>query len=173
MMQQNPVEFYNLGKLGIIGMKGAKTSLRKQICTLKSLMRTACLILKVFLFLQIFPDLERARRKQLYRIRFRTYDIYIIVDPFNYGVTYNMYGAEHPMSPDDHYQDLKRVISALGGKPKRITVIMPMMYEGRQHRRIARESLDCAMMLQDLSNMGVDNFLTFDAHVREYRRLYR
>ena len=67
----------------------------------------------------------------VYKRQVRTYDIYIIVDPFNYGVTYNMYGAEHPMSPDDHYQDLKRVISALGGKPKRITVIMPMMYEGK------------------------------------------
>ena len=94
----------------------------------------------------------------------RSHDIYIIVDPFNYGVTYKMYGMDHPMSPDDHYQDLKRVISALGGKAKRITVIMPMLYEGRQHKRTSRESLDCAMMLQELSNMGVDNILTFDAH---------
>jgi len=68
------------------------------------------------------------------------------------------------MSPDDHYQDLKRIISAMGGKAKRITVIMPMLYEGRQHKRVARESLDCALMLQELENMGVTNIITFDAH---------
>ena len=94
----------------------------------------------------------------------RGLDVYIVVDCFNYGVTYKMYGKEIPMSPDDHYQDLKRVISALGGKARRITVVMPMLYEGRQHRRTSRESLDCAMALQELCNMGVSNILTFDAH---------
>ncbi len=94
----------------------------------------------------------------------RGLDAYILCDCFNYGVTYKMYGQTVPMSPDDHYQDLKRVIAALGGKARRITVIMPMLYEGRQHRRTSRESLDCAIMLQELMNMGVSNLITFDAH---------
>ena len=94
----------------------------------------------------------------------RGLDVYIVVDCFNYGVTYKMYGQDVPMSPDDHYQDLKRVISALAGKARRITVVMPMLYEGRQHRRTTRESLDCAMALQELSALGVTSFLTFDAH---------
>ena len=94
----------------------------------------------------------------------RGYDIYIIVDVCAHNVTYKMYGQTVPMSPDDHFQDLKRIISALGGKAKRITVIMPMLYESRQHRRTSRESLDCAMALQELSNMGVNNIITFDAH---------
>ncbi len=91
-------------------------------------------------------------------------DVYIVVDCFNYGVTYKMYGQDVPMSPDDHYQDLKRVILALGGKARRITVVMPMLYEGRQHRKTARESLDCAMALQEIIGMGVSNIITFDAH---------
>ena len=94
----------------------------------------------------------------------RGLDAFILCDCFNHGVTYKMYGQTVPMSPDDHYQDLKRVIAALGGKARRITVIMPMLYEGRQHRRSSRESLDCAIMLQELMNMGVDNIITFDAH---------
>ena len=91
-------------------------------------------------------------------------DIYIITDCFNYNVTYKMYEMDVPMSPDDHFQDLKRMISAIAGKAKRITVIMPMLYEGRQHKRSSRESLDCALALQELVNMGVTNLITFDAH---------
>ena len=94
----------------------------------------------------------------------RGHDVYIICDVFNHGVTYKMYGMEVPMSPDDHYQDLKRIIAAMGGKARRVTVVMPMLYEGRQHRRSGRESLDAALMLQELVNMGVANILTFDAH---------
>lgn len=94
----------------------------------------------------------------------RGHDVYIICDVFNYGVTYKMYGVENHMSPDDHYQDLKRVIAALGGKARRVTVVMPMLYEGRQHRRSGRESLDAALMLHELVNMGVSNIITFDAH---------
>ncbi len=94
----------------------------------------------------------------------RGLDAYIICDCFNYNVRYKMYGESVPMSPDDHFQDLKRVIAALGGKARRITVIMPMLYEGRQHRRTSRESLDCAMALQELIGMGVKNIITFDAH---------
>ena len=91
-------------------------------------------------------------------------DVYIISDVFNHGVTYSMYGQTVPMSPDEHYQDLKRIIGAIGGKARRISVIMPMLYEGRQHKRSTRESLDCAMALQELANLGVSNLITFDAH---------
>ena len=94
----------------------------------------------------------------------RGYDIFIIVDIGNYSCKFKMYGMECPMSPDDHFQDLKRVISAIGGKARRISVIMPLLYESRQHRRISRESLDCALALQELERLGVDNILTFDAH---------
>ena len=94
----------------------------------------------------------------------RGLDAFIICDCFNYNVTYKMYGQTVPMSPDDHFQDLKRVIAAFGGKARRITVIMPMLYEGRQHRRMSRESMDCAMALQELVSMGVKNIITFDAH---------
>ena len=91
-------------------------------------------------------------------------DVYIICDVFNHGVTYNMYGMTVPMSPDDHFQDLKRIIGAIGGKARRISVIMPMLYEGRQHKRSGRESLDCALALQELVSIGVTNIITFDAH---------
>ena len=94
----------------------------------------------------------------------RGLDLYIISDVFNYGVEYKMYGREVPMSPDDHYADLKRIIAATQGKAKRINVIMPMLYEGRQHRRTSRESLDSATALQELISMGVSNIITFDAH---------
>lgn len=94
----------------------------------------------------------------------RGYDLYIVTDCFNYSVTYKMYGMTVPKSPDDHYADLKRVISAASSKAKRISVIMPMLYEGRQHKRSSRESLDCAMALQELVNLGVENIITFDAH---------
>ncbi len=94
----------------------------------------------------------------------RGLDAFIICDCFNYSVEYKMYGRSVPMSPDDHFQDLKRVIAAFGGKARRITVIMPMLYEGRQHRRTTRESMDCAMALQELISMGVKNIITFDAH---------
>ncbi len=91
-------------------------------------------------------------------------DVYLFVDVCNYSLTYKLRGLINHMSPDDHYQDLKRVIGAISGKAKKITVIMPYLYESRQDRRNARESLDCAIALQELTNMGVDNIITFDAH---------
>lgn len=94
----------------------------------------------------------------------RGYDLYIMVDVTNYSLTYTVCGQTNHMSPDDHYADLKRVIAAAGGKARRITVIMPFLYESRQHRRTGRESLDCPLALQELINMGVDNIITFDAH---------
>ena len=91
-------------------------------------------------------------------------DLYILVDVCNHSLTYSLCGEVNHMSPDDHYQDLKRIISAVGGKARRITVIMPFLYESRQHKRSGRESLDCAIALQELVHMGVDNIITFDAH---------
>ena len=91
-------------------------------------------------------------------------DLYLLVDVCNYSLTYSLCGHENHMSPDDHYQDLKRIIAAVGGKARRITVIMPYLYESRQHKRTSRESLDCALALQELVHMGVDNIITFDAH---------
>ncbi|MEG1848468.1 MAG: ribose-phosphate pyrophosphokinase [Lachnospiraceae bacterium] len=91
-------------------------------------------------------------------------DLYILVDVGNYSLTYSLCGEINHMSPDDHYQDLKRIIAAVGGKARRITVIMPFLYESRQHKRTSRESLDCAIALQELVRMGVDNIITFDAH---------
>ena len=110
------------------------------------------------------PRFGTGEGKAIIKDSVRGYDIYILCDPGAYNVKYKMYGVEVPMSPDDHYQDLKRIIAAIGGKAKRVNVIMPYMYEGRQHRRSSRESLDCAMMLQELEGMGVANIITFDAH---------
>lgn len=91
-------------------------------------------------------------------------DLYLMVDVCNYSITYSLTGNINHMSPDDHFQNLKRVIAAIGGKGRRINVIMPFLYESRQHKRNGRESLDCALALQELVRMGVDNILTFDAH---------
>ena len=91
-------------------------------------------------------------------------DIYLMVDVCNYNVTYSLTGNTNHMSPDDHFQDLKRIIAAVGGKARRINVIMPFLYESRQHKRTGRESLDCALALNELVRMGVDNIITFDAH---------
>ena len=91
-------------------------------------------------------------------------DIYLMVDVCNYSLTYSLSGHTNHMSPDDHFQNLKRVIAAIGGKARRINVIMPFLYESRQHKRSSRESLDCALALQELVRMGADNIITFDAH---------
>ncbi|MDY2664144.1 ribose-phosphate pyrophosphokinase [Bariatricus massiliensis] len=91
-------------------------------------------------------------------------DIYLMIDVLNYSLTYSLTGNINHMSPDDHFQNLKRIIAAVGGKARRLNVIMPFLYESRQHKRSGRESLDCALALQELVRMGVDNILTFDAH---------
>ncbi len=110
------------------------------------------------------PRFGSGEAKGVIKRSVRGLDLYIIADVFNYGVEYKMYGRQVPMSPDDHYADLKRIIAAARGKAKRINVIMPMLYEGRQHRRTGRESLDSATALQELVSMGVSNIITFDAH---------
>lgn len=110
------------------------------------------------------PRFSSGDGKGLIKSTVRGDDLYFIVDVGNYSCTYNMFGRKNCMSPDDHFQDLKRLIQAASGKAHRINVIMPLLYGGRQHRRSYRESLDCAVMLQELAAMGVSNVVTFDAH---------
>ncbi len=110
------------------------------------------------------PRFGTGEGKGMIRHSVRGYDLYILCDVTNYRVTFPMYNTQCPMSPDDHFADLKRLIAAAGRKPHRITVVMPFLYEGRQHRKTGRESLDCAIALQELYNLGVNNILTFDAH---------
>ena len=117
-----------------------------------------------FLIKTCCPRFGNGEGKGMIKESVRGYDIYILCDVGAYNCTYDMYGQKVPMGPDDHFMDLKRIIAAINGKAKRITVIMTMLYEGRQHRRASRESLDCAMALQDLERMGVSNIITFDAH---------
>lgn len=112
----------------------------------------------------VIPRFGTGEAKCVINQSVRGYDLYIMVDVTNYSMTYSLCGQINHMSPDDHFADLKRVIAAVGGKARRITVILPYLYEGRQHRRTARESLDCPLALQELFNMGVDNIITFDAH---------
>ena len=110
------------------------------------------------------PRFGSGEAKGIIRESVRGQDLYLLVDVCNYNLTYTVCGQTNHMSPDDHYQDLKRIIAAVGGKARRITVIMPFLYESRQHRRSARESLDCALALQELTQMGVESIITFDAH---------
>lgn len=117
-----------------------------------------------FLLNACCPRFGTGEAKGLIKESVRGYDLYLLVDVTNYSLTYTVCGHTNHMSPDDHYQDLKRIIAAVGGKARRITVIMPYLYESRQHRRTSRESLDCALALQELINMGVDSIITFDAH---------
>ena len=110
------------------------------------------------------PRFGNGEGKGMIKESIRGYDLYILCDVGAYNETYSMYGQQVPMGPDEHFANLKRIIAATNGKARRVTVIMPMLYEGRQHRRSSRESLDCAMALQDLERMGVSNIITFDAH---------
>ena len=110
------------------------------------------------------PRFGSGEAKGILKQSVRGVDLFILADVLNYSLTYTVCGYENHMSPDNHYQDLKRIIAAVGGKARRITVIMPFLYESRQHKRSSRESLDCALALQELVSMGVDNIITFDAH---------
>ena len=171
------------GRLGIIAMKGCEELAEKvsdQILECRAQFENQTdnnLHLKgyhreSYIIKANFPRFATGEGKAVITESIRVYDLFIIADCFNYNVTYKMYNLKDkdgnplqvPMSPDDHFADLKRVISACAGKAKRITVVMPMLYEGRQHRRSARESLDCALALQELENMGVSNIITIDAH---------
>ena len=110
------------------------------------------------------PRFQSGDAKGLVKESVRGDDIFIVVDPGNYSVTYKLFNYENHMSPDDHFANLKRLIQAVAGKAHRVSVIMPSLYGGRQHRRVVRESLDCAVALQELQTMGVRNIITFDAH---------
>lgn len=147
------------GKLGIIALESAQNA-GKQIDNIISGWRSG----EHFLIPSQCPRFGSGEGKGLIRESVRDRDLYILVDVCNPSITYTMDGEQNRMSPDDHYQDLKRVIAAANGKAGRITVVMPFLYESRQHRRTMRESLDCALMLRELENMGVHDIITFDAH---------
>lgn len=150
--------------LGIIAMKGA-TELGQRINNhLISWAKEGGVEIDTFLIDAECPRFATGDAKGMIKQTVRGTDLFIIVDVGNYNCKYNIFGQENAMSPDDHYQDLKRIIQAASGKEHRITVIMPILYGGRQHRRNYRESLDCAVALQELQEMGVSNIVTFDAH---------
>ena len=163
------------GKLGIIALEGCK-ELGKTIDNYIIQWRSetykdfkdsvACdgYLRDTYLLDASCPRFGSGEAKGIIRESVRDMDLYIIVDVLNYSVTYSLSGRVNHMSPDDHYADLKRIISASAGKAKSVNVIMPFLYESRQHKRSTRESLDCAVMLQELISLGVDNILTFDAH---------
>ena len=150
------------GDLSIIGLKGCEKFMAEVDYYLKDWRRHGGD--DTYIVEAPCPRFGSGEAKGFIKESMRGHDVYIIADVFNYGVTYKMYGQTVPMSPDDHYADLKRVLGAIAGKARRVSVIMPMLYEGRQHKRSSRESLDCALMLQELEAMGVSNIITFDAH---------
>ncbi|HJB61406.1 MAG TPA: ribose-phosphate pyrophosphokinase [Candidatus Ruminococcus gallistercoris] len=150
--------------LGIISLAGAQELSRKVEAHLVRWAKLAGLDYDTFLIESSCPRFSSGDGKGMIKSTVRGYDLFFIVDVGNYSLTYNYFGQENRMSPDDHYQDLKRLIQAASGKAHRMNVVMPLLYGGRQHRRSYRESLDCAYMLQELQHMGVSNLLTFDAH---------
>ncbi len=171
-LQNNPLP---LGELGIIALKSSEDlgdSVNKFIRKWRDREKNNDISLLIgegyrkesYLLDAECPRFGTGEAKGTLKHSVRGKDIFLLVDVSNHSITYSMYGKENIMSPDDHFQDLKRVIAAIGGKARRITVIMPFLYEGRQHKRSSRESLDCALALQELVQMGVENIITFDAH---------
>lgn len=150
------------GELSVIGLPGSESFVQQVDRYLREWRKSG--EGETFLSGVECPRFGTGEAKALLHESMRGHDVYLFCDAFNYGVTYEMYGRQVPMSPDDHFANLKRTIAALAGKARRISVIMPMLYEGRQHKRSARESLDCAVMLQELDAIGVKNIITFDAH---------
>ncbi|MDE6949537.1 MAG: ribose-phosphate pyrophosphokinase [Lachnospiraceae bacterium] len=173
--EKRNLENIPVGSLGVIALKGCKTLGEKIDYYLvkwraeresehKDSLAFAGYQRDTYLLSVDIPRFGSGEAKGIIRESVRGDDLYIMVDVCNYSMTYCLCGQENHMSPDDHYQNLKRIISAVGGKARRITVIMPFLYESRQHKRTGRESLDCALALQELVSMGVDNIITFDAH---------
>lgn len=150
--------------LGLIAMAGASELGKKVDGYLTKWANENEFVKDTFLVEAVCPRFSSGDGKGLIKSSIRGDDLFILCDVGNYSCTYNYFGRENCMSPDDHYQDLKRIIQAAGGKAHRINIIMPSLYGGRQHRRNYRESLDCAVALQELQTMGVSNILTFDAH---------
>ena len=170
MAEQNlgPRDFFvkedAIADLGLIACPGAE-----ELCKLvdSHLVRWAREIgndVDTFIIPSDCPRFQSGDAKGLVKAPTRGDDLYIFVDPGNYSVTYQLFGYENHLSPDDHFQNLMRLIQAVAGRAHRISVIMPSLYGGRQHRRVVRESLDCAVALQELQTMGVKNIITFDAH---------
>ncbi len=154
----------NVAPIGVIAMESVKEIGAKIDKYLVEWSGKAGYETDTFLVESECPRFSSGDGKGLIKSTIRGKDLFIIVDVGNYNIKYNYFGMENAMSPDDHYQDLKRIIQAASGKAHRITVIMPNLYGGRQHRRSYRESLDCACALQELEAMGVSNIVTFDAH---------
>ncbi len=150
--------------LGIIALEGAEELGEKIDAHLVRWAKAAGMDVDSFMLSCSCPRFGSGDAKGLIEQTVRGYDLYIVVDVGNYSPTYPYFGMENHMSPDDHFQNLKRIIQAASGKAHRLNVIMPVLYGGRQHRRNYRESLDCAFALQELQNMGVQNVVTFDAH---------
>lgn len=152
------------GKLGIVALRGTEKLAKKIDNYLTRWAADAGHEVDTFLVESECPRFSSGDSKGIIKNTIRGNDLFFLIDPGNYSCTYNLFGYENHMSPDDHFQDLKRLIQATSGKAHRISVIMPLLYGGRQHRRSYRESLDCAFALQELQNMGVTNIITFDAH---------
>ena len=150
--------------LGLIAIPGSEELGKKVNDYLVTWSREAGYDYDNFLIENVCPRFSSGDGKALIKNTVRGYDVYIIADFGNYSLEYPLFGKMNRMSPDDHFQNLKRIIQAIGGKAHRINVITPILYGGRQHRRNYRESLDCAVALQELQSMGVSNILTFDAH---------
>ena len=149
----------NVAELKLISMQSAASLGEKVNAYLVKWAKMGGLDVDTFQVGNQCPRFSSGDSKGLITESIRGDDLFILVDVGNYSCTYNYFGSENRMSPDDHYQDLKRIIQAAGGKASRISVIMPLLYGGRQHRRTYRESLDCAFMLQELQSMGVSKTL--------------
>lgn len=173
--QDNNLETIPVGTLGIVALESSRSLGKKvddyivQWRTDRQSEHSGNIVFKgykrdSYLVDAACPRFGSGEAKGVIRESVRGSDVYILVDVCNHSLTYSVCGKTNHMSPDDHYQDLKRTIAAIGGKARRITVIMPFLYEGRQHKRSSRESLDCALALQELTAMGVESIITFDAH---------
>ena len=163
-----PSEFFNpdaqVAELALIACPGAEELTRQIDAHLKAWAKEVGIEKDTFIIDCACPRFQSGDAKGLVKSSVRGDDIFIVVDPGNYSLTYNLFGHENHMSPDDHFANLKRLIQATAGRSHRMSVIMPSLYGGRQHRRVVRESLDCAVALQELQSMGVQNIITFDAH---------
>ena len=163
-----PSEFFNpdtqVANLGLIACPGAEELTNLIDGHLRAWAKEVGIHKDTFVIECACPRFQSGDAKGLVKESVRGDDIFIVVDPGNYSMTYNLFGHENHMSPDAHFAHLKRVIQAVAGRAHRMTVIMPSLYGGRQHRRVARESLDCAVAQQVLQSMGVQNIITFDAH---------
>ena len=158
-MQNQQTRFGTPGLIGMHGCEKMAEKIDRYLCESDMKIQDDSILLEY-----ICHRFANGEGKGVINHTVRGYDLYILADMFNHGVTYRMYGKNVPMGPDNHFQDLKRIIAATNGKARRINVIMPLLYEGRQDCRYNRESLDCALALQELVRMGVENIITFDAH---------